>query len=59
MEITYLEAIRQALDEELARDKDVFLLGEDIGNYGGAFRVTEGFYEKYGRWRIIDTPLSE
>lgn len=59
MEITYLEAIRQALDEELTRTPDVFLLGEDIGNYGGAFRVTEGFFEKYGKWRILDTPLSE
>lgn len=59
MEITYLEAISQALDEELTRDSNVFLLGEDIGIYGGAFRVTEGFYEKFGRWRIIDTPLSE
>lgn len=59
MEVTYLEAIRQALDEEMARDPDVFCLGEDIGYYGGAFRVTEGFYEKYGRWRVIDTPLSE
>lgn len=59
MEITYLEAIRQALDEEMTRDPDVFCLGEDIGYYGGAFRVTEGLYEKYGRWRVIDTPLSE
>lgn len=59
MEVTYLEAIRQALDEEMSRDPDVFILGEDVGYYGGAFRVTEGFYEKYGRWRVIDTPLSE
>lgn len=58
-EVTYLEAIHQALDEEMSRDSDVFLLGEDIGYYGGAFRVTEGFYEKYGRWKVIDTPLSE
>lgn len=58
-EITYLEAIREALDEEMARDPGVFILGEDVGVYGGAFRVTEGFYEKYGEWRVLDTPLSE
>lgn len=58
-EITYLEAIREALDEEMARDPSVFILGEDVGMYGGAFRVTEGFYEKYGEWRVLDTPLSE
>ena len=58
-EITYLEAIKEALDEEMARDPSVFVLGEDVGVYGGAFRVTEGFYEKYGEWRILDTPLSE
>jgi len=58
-EMTYLDAIHDALDEEMAHNKDVFLMGEDIGYYGGAFRVTEGLYEKYGRWRVIDTPLSE
>jgi len=58
-EITYLEAIKEALDEEMARDPSVFILGEDVGVYGGAFRVTEGFYEKYGEWRVLDTPLSE
>ncbi len=58
-EITYLQAIHDALDEEMSNNKDVFLMGEDIGYYGGAFRVTEGFYDKYGRWRVIDTPLSE
>ena len=59
MEITYLGAIKQALDEEMTRDRNVFLMGEDIGYYGGAFRATEGLYEKYGQWRVIDTPLSE
>lgn len=59
MEVTYLEAISQALDEEMTRDSNVFLIGEDIGYYGGAFRVTEGFFEKFGQWRVIDTPLSE
>lgn len=58
-EITYLEAIREALDEEMARDAGVFILGEDVGVYGGAFRVTEGFFDKYGEWRVLDTPLSE
>src|SRR2546426_11735494 len=50
-EVTYLEAISQALDEEMARDERVFLMGEDIGPYGGAFRVTEGVQQKYGEWR--------
>ncbi len=58
-EITYLEAIREALDEELARDANVFLLGEDIGAYGGAFKVTEGLHAKYGPTRVIDTPIAE
>ncbi len=58
-ETTYLEAIKEALDEEMTRDPGVFVLGEDVGAYGGAFRVTEGLYEKYGEWRIMDTPLSE
>ncbi|MGH7257669.1 MAG: alpha-ketoacid dehydrogenase subunit beta, partial [Nitrospiraceae bacterium] len=58
-EVTYLEAISQALDEEMSRDKRVFLMGEDIGIYGGAFRITVGFLQKFGEWRILDTPLSE
>jgi 2-oxoisovalerate dehydrogenase E1 component beta subunit len=58
-EVTYLEAISEALDEEMSHDPRVFLLGEDIGPYGGAFRITEGFQEKYGEWRVLDTPLSE
>jgi 2-oxoisovalerate dehydrogenase E1 component beta subunit len=59
MEITYLEAIRQALWEEMDRDERVFMLGEDIGVYGGAFKITKGFLEKFGPERVIDTPLSE
>src|SRR2546429_5195144 len=47
-EVTYLEAISQALDEEMTRDERVFLMGEDIGPYGGAFRITEGVQKKYG-----------
>lgn len=58
-EVTYLEAISQALDEEMSRDERVFLMGEDIGIYGGAFRITEGFLQKFGEWRVLDTPLSE
>jgi 2-oxoisovalerate dehydrogenase E1 component beta subunit len=58
-EITYLEAIREALDEEMARDRNVFLVGEDIGAYGGAFKVTDGLMKKYGEQRVIDSPISE
>ena len=58
-EITYLEAIREALFEEMERDKNVFCLGEDIGAYGGAFKVTEGLQAKFGEARVIDTPISE
>src|SRR5437660_10948227 len=58
-EVTYLEAISQALDEEMTRDERVFLMGEDIGPYGGAFRITEGPQKKYGEWRTLDTPLAE
>jgi len=57
--ITYIEAITQALDEEMARDSRVFLLGEDIGAYGGVFKATKGLHEKYGPLRVIDTPISE
>ena len=58
-EATYLEAISQALDEEMSRDERVFLMGEDIGAYGGAFKITEGFLQKYGDHRVLDTPLAE
>ena len=57
--LTYLEAIREAMDQEMSRDRRVFILGEDVGTYGGAFRVTAGFLEKFGPERIIDTPISE
>ncbi len=57
--ITYLEAIRQALFDEMARDERVFLLGEDIGVYGGAFKVTDGLQERFGDARVVDTPISE
>ncbi|MEJ7759713.1 MAG: alpha-ketoacid dehydrogenase subunit beta [Gemmatimonadaceae bacterium] len=58
-EITYLDAIREALFEEMERDPNVFCLGEDIGAYGGAFKVTEGLQAKFGEARVIDTPISE
>ncbi len=56
---TYLEAIRQGLWEEMERDPNVFLIGEDIGVYGGAFRVTAGFLDRFGERRVIDTPIAE
>src|SRR5579871_6747928 len=59
MPTTYLEAIREGLWEEMERDPSVFLLGEDIGIYGGAFKVTAGFFERFGERRVVDTPISE
>jgi pyruvate/2-oxoglutarate/acetoin dehydrogenase E1 component len=58
-QVTYLEAIRQGIWEEMERDPAVFCIGEDIGIYGGAFKVTEGFVDRFGPERIIDTPISE
>ena len=58
-ETTYLEAIRQALVEEMDRDENVFCLGQDIGAYGGAFKATEGLLDRFGGDRVIDTPISE
>ena len=57
--ITIVQALNMALSEELARDKDVVILGEDVGKDGGVFRVTEGLQEKFGPERVVDTPLSE
>jgi 2-oxoisovalerate dehydrogenase E1 component beta subunit len=57
--VTYLEAIRQALWDEMEKDERVFMLGQDIGTYGGAFRVTAGFLDRFGPVRIVDTPISE
>ena len=57
--ITYIQAISDGLREEMRRDDSVFLLGEDIGVYGGAFKVTKGFIEEFGPERVIDTPLAE
>jgi pyruvate/2-oxoglutarate/acetoin dehydrogenase E1 component len=58
-EITYLEAIREALVEEMERDTNVICLGEDVGVFGGAFKVTEGLQARFGEHRVIDTPISE
>jgi 2-oxoisovalerate dehydrogenase E1 component beta subunit len=58
-ELSYLEAIREALSEEMRRDRKVFVLGEDVGEYGGAFGVTQGLFEEFGESRVVDTPISE
>ena len=58
-EVTYKEAINEALMEEMVRDDKVFLLGEDVGSFGGAIGVTKGLHEKFGSKRVIDTPISE
>jgi 2-oxoisovalerate dehydrogenase E1 component beta subunit len=57
--VTYLEAIRQGLWEEMERDPSVFVIGEDVGVYGGAFKITAGFVHHFGKERVIDTPISE
>ncbi|HHU13172.1 MAG TPA: pyruvate dehydrogenase complex E1 component subunit beta [Clostridiaceae bacterium] len=58
-EITYREAIRQAIDEEMSRDERVFILGEEVAEYDGAYKVTQGLLDKYGDRRVMDTPISE
>jgi len=57
--IAYRQAICEAIDEEMARDKNVIFLGEDVGKYGGTFKTSLGLYDKYGKWRVRDTPISE
>jgi len=57
--LTFAEALRQALREEMRKDEKVFIIGEDIGNYGGVFKITNGLLEEFGEKRVIDTPLSE
>jgi 2-oxoisovalerate dehydrogenase E1 component beta subunit len=56
---TFIEAIREAMDEEMARDPSVFLMGEDVGQRGGVFLASDGLYKKYGELRVIDSPLAE
>ncbi len=58
-ELQFREAIRQALDEEMARDERVFLMGEEVAEYNGAYKVSQGLLDKYGYKRVIDTPISE
>jgi pyruvate dehydrogenase E1 component beta subunit len=58
-EITYREAIRRAIDEEMARDEDVLIMGEEVAEYNGAYKVTKGLWEKYGDKRVLDTPITE
>ena len=58
-EISYAEAIQEALREEMSRDERVFLMGEDVGLYGGAYGASRGLFEEFGEWRVIDTPISE
>ncbi|MCI0406476.1 MAG: alpha-ketoacid dehydrogenase subunit beta [candidate division Zixibacteria bacterium] len=57
--ITFIDAITEALDQEMARDERVYLIGEDIGLYGGVFKATKGLQKKYGEYRVIDSPISE
>src|ERR671934_1475501 len=58
-EMTYLQAISDGLREEMRRDERVFVIGEDVGVYGGAFKVTQGFQAEFGEWRVLDAPLAE
>jgi pyruvate dehydrogenase E1 component beta subunit len=58
-EISIREALNQALDEEMARDETVFLLGEEVGEYNGAYKVSKGLLDKYGHHRVLDTPIAE
>ena len=58
-EMTLIDAVRMAMDEEMARDPNVFIVGEDVGVRGGVFRATMGLFDKYGPERVIDSPLAE
>ena len=59
VDMTVREAINQGIDEEMARDESVFILGEEVAQYQGAYKVTKGLYEKYSDKRVIDTPITE
>ena len=59
VEITMREALNHAIEEEMNRDKDVFLLGEEVAEYNGAYKVTQGLLDKFGKKRVLDTPISE
>ena len=58
-EITYREALNQALREEMERDPDVFLMGEEVGLYNGAYKVSKGLLDEFGEDRVVDTPITE
>ncbi|MEM7153202.1 MAG: pyruvate dehydrogenase complex E1 component subunit beta [Myxococcota bacterium] len=58
-EIQIREALRQAIDEEMGRDDTVFIMGEEVGHYNGAYKVTEGLLDRYGEQRVVDTPIAE
>ncbi|MDC0832438.1 pyruvate dehydrogenase [Leptolyngbya valderiana BDU 20041] len=58
-ETLFFNALREAIDEEMARDETVFVLGEDVGHYGGSYKVTKDLYQKYGELRLLDTPIAE
>jgi len=58
-ELTFLEALNQALHQEMEADESVFIIGQDVGKFGGAFKVTEGLYQEFGRRRVVDTPMCE
>ncbi|MDJ0511469.1 MAG: alpha-ketoacid dehydrogenase subunit beta [Crocosphaera sp.] len=58
-ETLLFNALRQAIDEEMGRDDTVFVLGEDVGHYGGSYKVTKDLYKKYGELRVLDTPIAE
>ena len=58
-ELSYRDALNEALHEEMARDPAVFVLGEDVGRYGGVLQVTRGLYDRFGPKRVRDTPISE
>jgi len=57
--VTYREALNQALREEMERDSNVFIVGEEVGYYQGAYKVTQGLLEQFGEWRVRDTPIAE
>ena len=58
-ETLMFNALREAIDEEMARDDTVLVMGEDVGHYGGSYKVTKDLYNKYGQWRVLDTPIAE
>lgn len=58
-EVLLFNALRDAIDEEMAHDNTVMVMGEDVGHYGGSYKVTKGLYDKYGELRVLDTPIAE